>query len=593
MNAPGHPPFRPSTISQYRPQRMTQNDLAYPNYGMNQASTNFLTNQGPYAYSSSLPPASIAPSLLDQRNMLPVQGQHSNYTPYPGQINSQYEFAFRSNLPLTPDSISPTTTSLNDGFDGPFPAEDTIVHGLQSSLPPTAGGVSNQSYQNLQQGDPQPTISTPFPSSSGHQARPSNKRKIQQKDEDSSDDEKVKQDQDQEKKPTKIRRQVVRETKKKELQFHNTKQIELVLDSKSQPITFNIEGSLLVAGKTRWSMEYDRLEIWKRNTFLVSNCSFSIHSAAAATNDTLFLQSQGSTPRSISGFALKISAHTLENDDVGEDVGLIRELNAKRGDKSPPRPCTLAPVSDPRDKSSNNWISFTEITKSTSCQWERVSFKKATRHNGPRRSEQNYSCLCLSLLAHVAKPGSPHEEEEIVVARRQTDGYIVWARSPAGLKENENDVPTSGPKKYKSKKSTRTNSSNIAVKIERESSTETLFSTDDSVNPSQAPRRSARLQSKSGPDRPYVESSTETLSSYSTCASSRTLSSSSTPAPRSDDTSLLLGQQDDLLQDLGPFPLNSNEHESNDDDWTELLGPEMLGDSESFFHNHSQSSQSG
>ena len=344
-------------------------------------------------------------------------------------------------------------------------------------------------------------------------------------------------------KATGKRRKIMRVTMKTSVALRPIESVQEVLGADFKDVSFNIEGALAFAGRMDKDESTGILEVYKRNTFVIDNCHYSINASASARQDSLILHHPPGTHRPIIEFALKITAHKMQDGEVGRDVGLEQFLDPKRKFKQTPQARLLAPIASEDGTLEQSWPSLTQNTSSKFCQWERVSFKKATEHNGDRRSDQSYSCICLSVIAYVPKVDERIELEEVVVARRSTPGCVVFARSPSGLRKN---IQRGVKREDVEDKAMRPQTS--LDKVKRESSSDARWPS--SVSPNyeaspiveQTPRRSVRLQEKDEGPTTYAHNSTET--SAPTSAYPSTGFSTSHSPPTSETSPLIPGQND-------------------------------------------------
>lgn len=387
----------------------------------------------------------------------------------------------------------------------------------------------------------------------------------------SSDNEETKLELNQDRKASAKRRKITRVTLKTSVAFRPTESVQEVLGADFEDVSFGIEGALAFAGRIDKDEATRILEIYKRNTFVIDNCHYWINASASARQGNLTLHHPAGTHRPITEFALKITAHQVQEGAIGQEVGLEQFSDPKRKFKQTPQARLLAPIASEDGLLELSWPSLIQNTSSKFCQWERVSFKKATEHNGDRRSDQTYSCICLSLIAYVPKVNASMEKEEVVVARRSTPGFVVYARSPSGLRKNDQSI---GERKNVEDSTTgtpgaQTTTQSSSVKIKREFSSDAWWPSSASPTYETSPiveqtlRRSMRLQVKDETPTTYAHSPTESSAPTSAYPSTGFSASLSSPAMRSEASPLIPGQNDftsfdDLLNDFSEDFWNDN-----------------------------------
>ncbi|KAK5660471.1 hypothetical protein OQA88_13018 [Cercophora sp. LCS_1] len=201
---------------------------------------------------------------------------------------------------------------------------------------------------------------------------------------------------------------------------------------------------------------------YRRNYFSCV-CSYTISAAPPGypAAGMQFLRSGDSSPYSVFGFAMSISAVVADNDNLS--IELVQ--HTPKRDKGPiakPEKVRLAPKPPQSSHHPINSVygnpsgglensrgydqGFGQASNNLSNEhtFERIQFKQATANNGKRRAAQQYYHLIVELWAdtgNVTSSGDPY----VKVAYRKSAKMIVRGRSPGHYQSERRASTSSGP----------------------------------------------------------------------------------------------------------------------------------------------------
>ena len=260
--------------------------------------------------------------------------------------------------------------------------------------------------------------------------------------------------------PGESKRQCARSVLQHEFPFGDTNLACPVLDESDEPVIFKLSGLHVLSGQLNY---HDGIwSTYRRNYIHVEDCCYSIKATSDKAGETLYLRK---TPRSeripILALALSIAVRSERRNG---DVTPFKMRNTGRIHIGEPQIEMVRPhvPSVPDDSFVQAWAEGAErfplstgqalgITVSKQS-WIRLNYPCATVDNGQRRSNQEMFYLCLSLQANTAK-SKTETPDWTVVATCKALPFIVYGRSPMGLKKNHLKAKSESQPTAKIKKS--------------------------------------------------------------------------------------------------------------------------------------------